>query len=170
MELGKSEVVVGGQQYTGKEDYLRTLNTIFNRLALCNRGGNYKEFFWEIDYCTNLLVNSVIDPKARNRLAKAKSDIFAIELLKRTENPLKFNSVEELKKKLSDDDVCLAGIDGCLKIVGAIRTYSDRYWGLETKVSVLVGDDIQVVDIPDLGEENEEEQETVDFEGDDNDN
>lgn len=139
---GRTEIVVGGQRYVGKDDYLKTINGIFNRLNSINSNVTYKEILWDLDYCTNLLINSIIDSKERAKMRQAKQAIIAIELLKKVKNPTKFASIEELKDKLTPDEINLACIDACLQVVGEMRSYTDRYWGLETKLGVMIGEDV----------------------------
>jgi hypothetical protein len=131
-------VTIGGSQYRGNDDYLRTINNIFNKIAnLSVSNGGYKTLLWDLDFSTNCLINSIIDPEARNTMERAKETILQIEYVKRLPDGTVYNTLADVMDKLKEDEIARAGIAACMTMVGYCRTYFDRYFGFETKLEVM---------------------------------
>jgi hypothetical protein len=136
-------ITIGGETYKGSEDYLRTINGLFNRIAgiSFSNAANQSAISWDLNYCTDMLINSILDPTDRAELRKAKLWVYQSECAKFTESPEKYKSFDTLTKALKDEQLTKANVNTCLAIVGEVRTYLDKYFGLEKKLAVFTGDD-----------------------------
>jgi hypothetical protein len=138
-----NSITVGGETYKGSEDYLRTINGLFNRIAgiSFSNAANQSAISWDLNYCTDMLINSILDPKDRAELRKAKVWVYQAECRKLSESPEKYKSFDSLAAALKEAQLTKANVNTCLAIVGEVRTYLDKYFGLEKKLAVFTGDD-----------------------------
>lgn len=135
-DLG-TPMVIGGETVSAKEDYLRVITNIFYKMnAAADMRQNEKDLEWIVNYYTDMLISSVLDPTDRDNLAIAKEDIYQAECLKYAEKPIR--SVEDLISAVSAENRAKAKITACTRITGEIRNYLDRYFGFETKLAVML--------------------------------
>jgi len=130
-------VVIGGERISAKEDYLRVITNIFYKInAAADSRTKPGDLQWILNFYTDILINSVLDPTDRDNLRIAKEDIYQAECLKRVTRPVK--NLEELNSVISAGDKEQAAITSCTVITGEVRNYLDRYFGFETKLSVML--------------------------------
>lgn len=130
-------VVIGGETISAKDDYLRVITNIFYKInAAADNRSKPGDLQWILNFYTDILINSVLDPIDRDNLRIAKDDIFQAECLKRVTKPVK--TLEELNSVISAGDKEQASITACTVITGEVRNYLDRYFGFETKLSVML--------------------------------
>ena len=137
-ESSPDTIPIGGETYKGQDDYLKTINSIFNKIVgLSISNDKLSAMFWDLNYCTDLLINSIIDSKERDLLAQAKVSLYQYECLKMVDDPTKYKTLNEVKKALDEADLNRAGIESCMRMIGECRTYFDKYFGLEQKLAVM---------------------------------
>ena len=132
-------LVVGQEKYRGRDDYLKSIMSVYTRIAMLSGGNEQKEnLLWDLEYSTKILINSIISPDDRDKIRKAYEMILQIELLKRVDDPTKCKNMDDIKNSLpTKDSYTYARIDACMTIIGETRTYYDRYFGFETKMEVM---------------------------------
>ena len=137
VQIPGPSIVVGGETITAKEDYLRVITNIFYKInAAADNRSQPEELQWILNFYTDILINSVLDPTDRDNLRIAKEDIYQAECLKRSTKPVK--TLEELNTVLGAKDKSQATIAACTTITGEVRNYLDRYFGFETKLAVML--------------------------------
>jgi hypothetical protein len=97
----------------------------------------YKALLWDLDYLTNFMIAMIISTTDKDALAEAKEDITHIELLKRVDDPAKYDSKPKLIAALKEETVIEAGIAANMAIFGLIVEHNDKYIGIEQKLEVL---------------------------------
>lgn len=144
---------IGGEKYKGSDDYLRSIMDVYRRIGTLSAGNERrKSLLWDLEYCTEYLINGIIDPIDRDAMAKAFRDITQIEYLKRCVDPTKYRGIDELKHSLTDDELVESGIRACFIVIGETRTYYDRYFGFEQKLEVMRRHDIGNTNLVDESE------------------
>lgn len=132
-----NSMVIGGETISAKDDYLKVITNIFYKInAAADNIQKPSELQWKLNYYTDVLINSVLDPTDRDNLRIAKEDIYQAECLKRATRPVK--NLEDLNGAVSVQDKDQALITACTAITGEIRNYLDRYFGFETKLAVML--------------------------------
>lgn len=136
-EMAGTHMVIGGETISAKDDYLKVITNIFYKInAAADNRHSPEELKWILNFYTDILINSVLDPTDRDNLRTAKEDIYQAECLKRASKPVR--SIEDLNNAVSASDRTQAAITACTIIIGEVRNYLDRYFGFETKLAVML--------------------------------
>lgn len=80
--------------------------------------------YFKINHMTNLLINTILDPKERARVIQFKKDLIA-EGLSELDSP-------------SDDEINNLYIDACMTSVGEVMNYVDEFLGVSKKLEVAL--------------------------------
>lgn len=132
-----NSIVIGGETISAKDDYLKVITNIFYKInSAADNRQRPEDLQWILNFYTDVLINSVLDPVDRDNLRIAKEDIYQAECLKRATKPVK--SIEDLNTAVSAKDKDQALITACTTITGEVRNYLDRYFGFETKLAVML--------------------------------
>ena len=132
-----NSIVIGGETISAKDDYLKVITNIFYKInAAADNRQRPSDLQWILNFYTDILINSVLDPTDRDNLRIAKEDIYQAECLKRATKPVR--TVEDLNTAVSSNDKDQALITACTTITGEVRNYLDRYFGFETKLAVML--------------------------------
>ena len=125
--IGSEEITLGSEKYAAKDEYPHTITNLFMKVNNAADSQSLSNLQWTLNYYTDVLISAILDRETREAMADAKEAIFQSELMKM-----------KLKDKDTEEGEKQAKVIACTKIIGEIRTYFDKYMGLEQKLAALV--------------------------------
>lgn len=125
------EVVIGTETYSAKDDYLKTVTNLLMKVNTAADGKELKEIAQSMNFITDVLISTVLNPTIRDQLKTAKNDIYELELIK-TKNK------KGIEHNITSEQEYQAQIKACIEIVGEIRNVLDKYYGFEIKNAVMI--------------------------------
>jgi len=130
MEDMDNEVILGGEKVSAKEEYLKTITNLFFKINTAAENKSLTDLQWIMNYYTDVLISAILNREVREAMSDAKESIYQVELIKK--------DTKKDGKVLTEQETSQAKVMACTKIVGECRSYFDRYFGFETKLSALV--------------------------------
>ena len=126
------EVVIGTETYSAKDDYLKTVTNLLMKVNTAADGKELKEIAQSMNFITDVLISTVLNPTIRDQLKTAKNDIYELELIK-----IKSKKGTDDSKSYSEQEY-QAELKACIEIIGEIRNVLDKYYGFEIKNAVMI--------------------------------
>jgi hypothetical protein len=125
------EVVIGTETYSAKDDYLKTVTNLLMKINSAADGKELKEIAQSMNFITDVLISTVLNPTIRDQLKTAKNDIYELELIKiKMKKGMDYNITTEQEAQ--------AQVRACTEIVGEIRNVLDKYYGFEIRNAVMI--------------------------------
>jgi hypothetical protein len=136
-ETETSAFNIGGETVSARDDFLKGISNIYYRVAACSDIPDNVTMSRRLEFLIKTLINTIIDPKERDRMNNAFNTLFLLEQCKRARDIRGVKSPGDLYGQLSAEFRQDALIDACTKMLGEMRNYHDKYYGFELHLQVM---------------------------------
>jgi len=131
--MEKNETIsMGIPEFNANEGLLQSIMNVFDMISHAADSGDLDKTAWKTNFYVKLLTARILDPEDRESLREASETLLKLRLDEANEDKKKRN------EKLTKSDEMEIRINVDLLILGEISSYIDRYFGLETKLGVML--------------------------------